>query len=119
MPEPDLHPWYRALIDRPARWALGRQLRDLPRPHHLGLIMDGNRRWARAHGSDDPRVGHSAGAEHLETVLGWCDRTGVERVSVYVMSVDNLTKRDGGEVDHLLHLLETTIPGYLSRPGGR
>lgn len=104
------------MLDTLVRVRLERQLRGLPRPQHVGLVMDGNRRWARLHGHADPRVGHRAGAQHLETVLGWCARAGIDRVSVYVLSVDNLTKRGDDEIGYLLHLLETTISQYLKQP---
>ncbi|ACQ81994.1 Di-trans-poly-cis-decaprenylcistransferase [Beutenbergia cavernae DSM 12333] len=88
---------------------LERALAGAPVPRHVGLVMDGNRRWARLAGSLDPRVGHRAGAEHLSVVLGWCARAGIDRASVYVLSAANIAKRGPDEVAHLMTLLETTI----------
>ena len=51
---------------------LERVLRGRPRPEHVGIVMDGNRRWARQVGFDDPRIGHRYGSEHVSTLLGWC-----------------------------------------------
>ena len=87
-------------------------------PGHLGLIMDGNRRWARSLGVDDVRFGHRAGAEHLDRVLGWCARAGIGAVSVYVLSADNITKRDDAQVNFLFQLLETLIPERIRRFDG-
>lgn len=51
---------------------LRRQLKGLPKPQHVAIAMDGNRRWARGAGYDDVRIGHRFGAEHLELFLQWC-----------------------------------------------
>jgi short-chain Z-isoprenyl diphosphate synthase len=78
------------------------------RPRHVGLIMDGNRRWARAAGHD-PRFGHRAGAEHLGDFLSWLADRGIDHATIYVLSADNIRKRAGAEVDHLFHLVETVL----------
>lgn len=80
--------------------------------------MDGNRRWARSVGVDDIRFGHRVGAEHLDRVLGWCAKADVGAVSVYVLSADNITKRDDEQVRFLFGLLETLIPERIRRPDG-
>jgi short-chain Z-isoprenyl diphosphate synthase len=72
--------------------------------------MDGNRRWARAAGYANPSVGHRFGAEHLEEALRWCERRGIEHLTVYVLSADNIRRRAGAEIDYLMHLLETVVP---------
>lgn len=48
-------------------------------PEHVGLIMDGNRRWARQAGMANPSLGHRAGAEHAEQVLSWCETVGIRK----------------------------------------
>ena len=88
------------------------------RPTHVGLVMDGNRRWARAAGHADPRVGHRYGAEHVEDFLAWCVERDLEHLTIYVLSADNIRKRPGPEVDHLFTLLATTIPRILADPDG-
>ncbi|BCY10820.1 polyprenyl diphosphate synthase [Actinoplanes sp. L3-i22] len=88
-------------------------------PRHVAMVMDGNRRWARQMGFDDPRVGHRYGAEHLGEVLGWCREIGVRHVTVFIASVDNVTKRDAGEVDNLMRMIEQVVAARLSRPGSR
>jgi undecaprenyl pyrophosphate synthase len=55
------------------------QLADAPLLRHVGIIMDGNRRWARERGMANPSLGHKFGAEHIEKVLGWCEKTGTGR----------------------------------------
>jgi undecaprenyl diphosphate synthase len=72
-------------------------------PRHLGLILDGNRRWARDNGV--PQLeGHRAGYQNLKTVgLAALDR-GVEYVSAYVFSTENWN-RSTEDVDYLMKLL--------------
>ncbi|WP_446666900.1 polyprenyl diphosphate synthase [Flexivirga sp. B27] len=79
-------------------------------PRHVGLIMDGNRRWARAAGLARVSEGHRAGADHLEDVLGWLTERGIQHVSVYVLSADNIRKRDADEVAYLFRLIESVVP---------
>lgn len=95
---------------------LRNQVEDGAVPQHLGLIMDGNRRWARKAGFADVSVGHRYGADHLETVLGWCSQVGIDEVTAYVASADNLRQRSDHEVGTLLGLIETTITTALTRP---
>ncbi|MFV2114243.1 polyprenyl diphosphate synthase [Micromonospora sp. LOL_025] len=87
---------------------------DLPR--HVAMVMDGNRRWARQMGFDDPKVGHRYGAEHLDEVLGWCAEVGICHVTVFVASVDNVRKRASDEVDNLMRMIESVVAEQLSRP---
>jgi short-chain Z-isoprenyl diphosphate synthase len=65
------------------RWYARRLRRHLaggPLPGHVGIIMDGNRRWARQHGMPDASLGHKRGAEHAEDVLSWCEDIGIRHV---------------------------------------
>ena len=73
---------------------LRRQLAGGPLPRHVGIIMDGNRRWARQQGLADPSLGHQYGADHVEDVLGWCEKAGIRHVTVFVCSAENLTGRE-------------------------
>ncbi|MFC0674045.1 polyprenyl diphosphate synthase [Brachybacterium hainanense] len=79
-------------------------------PVHVGLIMDGNRRWARAHGERGTSFGHQAGAEHLSNVLSWLAARGIDHVSAFVLSADNIRKRGRLEVEFLFSLIEHVIP---------
>jgi short-chain Z-isoprenyl diphosphate synthase len=79
--------------------------------------MDGNRRWARAAGLD-VSAGHRAGAEHVEDVLRWSEDVGLEHLTVYVLSADNIRRRGAAEIHHLMTLLETVVPdAVLARRG--
>ncbi|MER7755734.1 polyprenyl diphosphate synthase [Kitasatospora sp. NPDC097643] len=95
---------------------LRRQVMAGPLPGHVGLIMDGNRRWARAMGLTDPGVGHRRGAEHVEEVLSWCQALGVQHVSVFVCSTENLQRRDDAEVAYLMALIEQVVADRLTVP---
>ncbi len=60
-------------------------------PKHIGVILDGNRRWAKASGGS-PEQGHRAGADKIAEMLGWCEETGVEVVTLWLLSTDNLNR---------------------------
>jgi len=70
---------------------LARRLDPAQAPRHVGVMVDGNRRWARAAGGDTA-AGHQAGADRLLDFLGWCDAAGVRIVTVYLLSTDNLQR---------------------------
>jgi undecaprenyl diphosphate synthase len=71
-------------------------------PNHLGIIIDGNRRWARAKGMS-PWKGHWAGVENLEKRLDDCMKLGIPEVSVYTLSTENL-RRPKKELDELFKI---------------
>jgi short-chain Z-isoprenyl diphosphate synthase len=73
----------------------------------VGVILDGNRRWARASGSH-PAVGHRAGADKIEEFLGWCEESGVEVVTLWLLSTDNLS-RPADELAPLLGIIEDVV----------
>ncbi len=58
-------------------------------PRHVGVMLDGNRRWARAVGADSSQ-GYRAGAANIEPLLGWCEEVGVQVVTLWLLSTDNL-----------------------------
>lgn len=60
-------------------------------PGHIGIMMDGNRRWARQV-SAPPAHGHRAGADKIVDVLGWADQVGVKIVTLWMLSTDNLNR---------------------------
>ncbi|MBM2620626.1 di-trans,poly-cis-decaprenylcistransferase [Actinoplanes sp. LDG1-06] len=91
------------------------QLDGASLPRHVAIVMDGNRRWARQAGFADTRVGHRYGAEHLDEVLQWCADIGIKHVTAFVASVDNLRKRDSGEVDNLMRMIEEVVAERLTR----
>ena len=96
---------------------LARALEDADLPHHVGVIMDGNRRWARAIGLEDVAHGHRRGADKIVDLLRWCDDAGVRVVTLFMLSTDNL-RRPESELDPLLRIIED-VAVDLSRPGRR
>jgi short-chain Z-isoprenyl diphosphate synthase len=98
---------------------LRKQLDGKPMPQHVGMVMDGNRRWARGQGHANPSVGHRYGALHVEKALGWCESVGVRHVTVFVCSTENLVKRPEAEVAYLMQVTEEIVAQQLGRPGGR
>jgi ditrans,polycis-polyprenyl diphosphate synthase len=77
-------------------------LRTSKIPHHVGFIMDGNRRYARSM-HQPTLLGHKMGYTRLRRVLLWCFDLGIKEVSVYAFSVDNFS-RSPEEVDYLMDL---------------
>lgn len=84
------------------------QVMQRPRPKHIGLILDGNRRWARERNMP-PTFGHRMGYNKAKEVLEWCWELGIETVTVYALSLDNIRKRDPEEVDNLIGLVELAV----------
>ncbi|MGC5332885.1 polyprenyl diphosphate synthase [Micromonospora sp. DT62] len=95
---------------------LNAQLAGGSLPRHVAIVMDGNRRWAQQAGFTDAKIGHRYGAEHLDEVLQWCAAIGIQHVTAFVASVDNLQKRDSDEVDNLLRMIEDVVAERLTRP---
>jgi short-chain Z-isoprenyl diphosphate synthase len=84
---------------------LRRWLATQPHPHHVAMILDGNRRWARARGLETAAHGHSAGAAKLHEFLSWCDHAGISVVTLYLLSADNLTGRTSDELGDLVAII--------------
>ncbi|MDQ1641220.1 MAG: short-chain Z-isoprenyl diphosphate synthase [Actinomycetota bacterium] len=76
-------------------------------PRHVGIMLDGNRRWARAAGSQ-PADGHRAGAAKIEEFLGWCEDMGVEVVTLWLLSPDNLNRPEE-ELAPLLQIITDVV----------
>lgn len=74
-------------------------------PHHVAMMIDGNRRWARQLGYDSAAHGHRAGAAKMREFLEWCDDVGVKVVSLYLLSNDNLVKRESRELADLIEII--------------
>jgi short-chain Z-isoprenyl diphosphate synthase len=84
-------------------------------PHHVGVILDGNRRWAKANQVDNHDIGvsnssrgHRAGAEKIIEFLGWCEEADVRVVTLWLLSTDNF-KRSEEELDALLQIIGETV----------
>ncbi|MBU6213794.1 MAG: isoprenyl transferase [Actinomycetales bacterium] len=89
------------------RRRLRRRVSHLPVPRHVGIILDGNRRWAAMQRAS-AKHGHQAGAAKVREFLGWCDDLGVEVVTLWLLSTDNLS-RDEAEVSQLLRIINDTV----------
>ncbi|KPI27222.1 Undecaprenyl pyrophosphate synthase [Actinobacteria bacterium OK074] len=76
-------------------------------PKHIGVIVDGSRRWAKAAGSTTVQ-GHQAGADKIEEFLGWCTETDVEVVTLWLLSTDNFD-RPKEELVPLLGIIEDVV----------
>lgn len=99
-------PLYRLYINR-----LRRQLPPQAVPRHVAMMIDGNRRWARQLGFSSVAHGHRAGAAKMREFLEWCDGVGVRVVSLYLLSLDNLQKRDAQELKDLLQIIAELADG--------
>ncbi len=86
---------------------LARSLDPREAPRHVGVMLDGNRRWARANGFDTVG-GHQAGADKIKDLLAWCEQAGVELVTLWLLSTDNLN-RDAAELEPLLRIIERAV----------
>jgi short-chain Z-isoprenyl diphosphate synthase len=102
--------WKRALrrVLYPAYEA--RMVRRMPTdriPQHVGVMLDGNRRWAKAVGADTAD-GYHAGAANIEPMLGWCEEVGVKVVTLWLLSTDNLN-RPADQLEGLLRVIEGAV----------
>ena len=77
-------------------------------PRHIGLILDGNRRYALELGLPDPLEGHRLGANKLEQVLEWLEELQIRIITIFVLSTENLS-RPHGEIEGLLNLIEAKM----------
>ena len=86
---------------------LTRQIRHSKVPRHVGIILDGNRRWAKELGISTA-TGHRTGANHVFEVLEWCSEIRIKIVTLWMLSTDNLG-RDSGELTELLKIISRLV----------
>ena len=86
---------------------LAKRLDPARLPHHVGAIVDGNRRWARRGGAKFEQ-GYKAGADKISEFATWCDELGVEIVTLWLLSTDNL-QRPEEEVASILAAVENLM----------
>lgn len=98
-------------IYEPLLWS---QIKNGPKPQHIGLIVDGNRRFARVKGLAS-NEGHNAGSQKLEDFLRWCWRLDIKIVTLYGFSTENY-KRSEEEVDYLMDLIQRKLKQYQVDP---
>ena len=77
-------------------------------PHHVGVILDGNRRWAKSNFGSNSDQGHRAGAQKIIELLNWCEEADVSIITLWLLSTDNLN-RDHDELDSLLKIIATAV----------
>src|ERR1041384_6771756 len=87
-------PFYRVYERR-----LAGRLAGKPVPRHVGVMCDGNRRWAREMGFVDPNDGHRVGATRVKELLTWCDQAGIEHVTLYLLAPANPPRPGQGVAD--------------------
>jgi short-chain Z-isoprenyl diphosphate synthase len=105
-----LHPIY-ALYER----RLFAQVRQRPSPRHVGIILDGNRRFGQRAGMRDPLQVYQRGADKLDDVLAWCGELRIPAVTLWVCSTDNLT-RPAAELAGILGALEAKLHALVDDP---
>ena len=94
-----IYPWYeKRLIQK---------LDFSQTPHHIGIIVDGNRRWAKAN-TVETKSGHQAGANKILEFLNWCESAQVKIVTIWLLSTDNF-KRSQEELDSLLKIIANVV----------
>ena len=76
-------------------------------PQHIGVMLDGNRRWAKAVGRDTAH-GHRAGAANIEPLLSWSEEVGIKVVTLWLLSTDNLN-RPAAELEPLLQIITEAV----------
>lgn len=84
---------------------------ELHIPHHIAIIMDGNRRWASKNNLPTEE-GHQAGSENLEKIVEAAGKMGVKILTVYALSTENLKERSFRELRAILSILRS---GYKSK----
>jgi len=88
------------------------QIRGGPIPGHIGVILDGNRRWARSRGLA-PWKGHEQGARKMEDFLDWCGEIDeIRSITLYTFSTENF-KRSEKEVTEIFRLLKQYLNSLL------
>lgn len=74
-------------------------------PKHVAMIIDGNRRWARLRELETSAHGYRAGADKYHDFLEWCDDLGVQVATLYLLSTDNVRRRDSAELEPLYGII--------------
>lgn len=82
-------------------------------PKHIGIIMDGNRRWAKSKGLPI-KLGHREGAKTIEKIVKYANKIGIKHITVYAFSKDNW-KRPEEEVSLLMELFQSYLDDYSKR----
>jgi short-chain Z-isoprenyl diphosphate synthase len=103
------------LIYRVYEARLERQLDKNNIPRHIAVMLDGNRRWADKKNGSTAKAGHTAGAQKIFDFLSWCDHLEIPIVTLYLLSNENLKKRETKELSDLLQILEQLAKEMVRR----
>lgn len=94
---------------------LARSLVPASLPRHVGVVLDGNRRWARSFG-EPAATGHRRGGDKIAEFLGWSEELGIEVVTLWMLSTDNL-HRGHDELEDLLEIISDVVSDLADQPG--
>ena len=101
-----LYPFY--------EWRIIKDLDFTKTPRHIGVTLDGNRRWAKQNPDPSDPYGHKRGAGKIVDLLGWCEETKVEVVTLWMLSTDNF-KRSPEEVSTLIEVISEIVDDLAAR----
>jgi short-chain Z-isoprenyl diphosphate synthase len=101
-----LYPFY--------EWRIVKDLDFSRTPRHIGVTLDGNRRWAKQNPDPSDPYGHKRGAQKIADLLGWCEETQVEVVTLWMLSTDNF-KRSPEEVETLIQVISEIVDDLAAR----
>ena len=107
-----------AMITWVYQWYTRRLLKGVkarPMPHHVAMILDGNRRFARQHGLKDVMEGHRYGAQKVSEVVAWCDELKIPTVTLWGLSTDNLT-RTPEEMERISQIMGERLETFCDDP---
>jgi tritrans,polycis-undecaprenyl-diphosphate synthase [geranylgeranyl-diphosphate specific] len=93
---------------------LWKNISKMEKPKHIGIILDGNRRFSRAHGLE-VYAGHELGARKVEEVLGYCWELGIKIVTLYAFSIENFN-RSKEEVDKIMEIARQKFRELAQHP---
>src|ERR1019366_464810 len=91
------------------------QVQAFPLPRHIGIILDGNRRFARRHNLTSPHEIYTAGAQKLDDLFDWCVDLKLGAITLWVLSTDNFDRR-ADELSGILSALETKLKLLAADP---
>jgi len=92
-----------------------RQIHQRPMPHHVAIIVDGNRRYAQEQGLTDPFSVYDLGAQKLDDVVEWCAQLAIPAITLWVFSTENL-HRSASAVSAILTAVESKLAHIADNP---
>ena len=101
-----LYPFY--------EWRIIRNLDFAKTPRHVGVTLDGNRRWAKQNPDPNDPFGHKRGAQKIADLLQWCEELQVEVVTLWMLSTDNF-KRTPEEIATLIEVISEIVDDLSAR----